>query len=132
MSIWCSYENIGWDEYSDDPTRPNGGEVRSYASGWSNHYPTTDGQVEQPASIGLATVPPWCVPGQDEDMDDWDRTGPWIRLHVLSQEHEAGVATGERSYSAVVLDVDAARTLGQQLLDWANSEHVEPVADDVH
>ena len=94
MSIWCSLETIGWDDdrWTDIDGNPitaerHGGEVRSYANGWSNHYPTTDGEVEQRASIDLADISAWCVPGH-QDIANFDERGPWLRLSVNSANHD--------------------------------------------
>lgn len=64
MSIWCSLPNIGFDDEVDESV----GQVRSYASGWSNHYPTTDGTVERDATLDLAYIPAWCAGGDDDDF----------------------------------------------------------------
>ena len=127
MSIWCSHQDIGWDDLAEDTSKPNGGEVRSYASGWSNHYPTTDGNVEQPASVGVSTLPTWCVPGHENDYSEG--VGPWLRMHVLSWKHDycsGGKPTAERDSAWVVMDPDAARALAAELLAWAEREHVQP------
>ena len=116
MSIWCSLPSIGFDENTDDP-QPLGGQVRSYASGWSNHYPTTDNTVEREAFINLATIPAWCAGGAD---DDFDSRGPWIRLGVVAPEHnylKPAEIIGE-DQATVVLDEGAVRQLVGQLNDW--------------
>lgn len=125
MSIWCSSEDIGFEDRQEG--EPNHGQVRSYASGFSNHYPTTDGEWEAPAAVGIASIAPWCVPGWSPDDPTLDHPlcGPWVRLDVMSWEHEGGKAT-ETSYAAVVMDEAAARALAWQLLEWADRPHVHP------
>lgn len=123
MSIWSSRADIGYDEWPGEEPKPPG-DVRSYAVGWSNHYPTPD--VEKPAFIGTASIPPWCVPGhQDEAADEDMATGPWLRVHVVTWNDEYDrpmIADG----ATVILDVDAARSLAAELLSWADGEHIEP------
>lgn len=103
-----------------------GGDVRSYASGWSNHYPTTDGEVEQPAHVGLAHIPTWCVPGHrgdEEGADDYP-LGQWVRLDVVTHDHEDGKPVGGPWAHSVVMDEGAARQLAADLLKWADSPKV--------
>lgn len=128
MSIWCSNETIGWEEdgWEDvdgkpiEPTR-NGGEVRSYANGWSNHYPTSDDTVEQRAHIDLATIPVWCVPGHD-DESDYERVGEWLRLSVSTVEHNWSDPSNIKKTTPVqvdvVMDEAATRLLVEQLSEW--------------
>ncbi len=125
MSIWCSHPDIGFDEHADpDEPQPNGGQVRSYATGWSNHYPTTNGEVEREASIDLATIPAWCAGGAD---DDFTSLGPWIRLGINSHAHNfhkpEEVSGPERA--DVVLDEGAARELVAQLTRWLDTPKVQ-------
>lgn len=139
MSIWCSWPPIGHDPY-DDPDAP-GGEVRTYAAGFSNHHPDASGTHELPAHISLAHIAPWCVPGHDQDApgyrctgcsyahDGWD-VGPWLRLGLYAddslefardrQHHTGPIAT------TVVLDYRAARALRDQLNDWLARPKVNP------
>lgn len=133
MSIWCSHEDVGYEVGLKDAAKydPRGGEVRSYAEGFSNHYPTTDGEWEQPASVGIAHVAPWCVPGWEgrEDDLDYPQCGPWVRLDVVTHEHtweDGGKPTGRDLFAAVVMDEAAARTLAADLLEWADREKVHP------
>lgn len=124
MSIWCSWRTIGHDEDDEDPQR---GEVRSYAYGWGNHYPTTDGQVEQPANVELAYLPAICVPGHQDEVDVDEDMGPWLRLYMTSRQriYINGEPIGRKS-AAVVIDEAAARHLAADLLEWANWPKVHP------
>ena len=127
MSIWVSHETIGKDPYHDDGERPeHDGGVRSYATGWSNHYPTTDGDVERNAHMDLASIPPWCVPGHHDELVD--ARGPWLRLCVYSWEHDwhNPSATVGAANAAVVMDEDAARELHRQLGEWLSYPKVHP------
>lgn len=124
MSIWCSWESVGHDDFPDR-TEPRGGDVRSYASGWSNHYPTHD--VELPAHVGLAHIPTWCVPGhRDEENDDDFPLGPWVRLDVVTHDYENGKAAGGPWAHSVVMDEGAARQLAADLIQWADSPKAQP------
>jgi len=114
MSIWCSQPAIGFDDWFKRARKPHGGHVRSYATGWSNHYPTTNGKVERRASIDLATIAPWCVPGNEHNWDD-RATGPWLRLSVNSD---------------VVMDEGAVRELVSQLTEWLDRPKVHPATGD--
>src|SRR4051794_37933050 len=101
MSIWCSWTEVGHDvepphlaemglevvTLGDPPESPTRGEVRSYATGYSNHYPTTDGEWEQPANVGISSIPVWCVPGHGDEFDD-ETLGGWVRLDVYTAEHD--------------------------------------------
>lgn len=126
MSIWASDASIGFDQFDDEPQV---GEVRSYATGWSNHYPTTDGEVERPALIDTAHLPPWCVPGHD-DVDTYDgQIGPWLRLGVSGWQHnyfKPSEVIGEVDVQ-VVLDVEAVRALHSHLTWWLEQEKVYPI-----
>lgn len=127
MSIWCSWEAVGWDDEADEPT-PNGS-VRSYASGWSNHYPTNDDTVEMPSTISLAHIAPWCVPGHPDATETAaGECGDWLRLTVDTWEHNWKAPTsiiGDLNAS-VVLDETAARTLRDQLTDWLARPKLTP------
>jgi hypothetical protein len=118
MSIWCSLPVIGFDEF-DDPV----GQVRSYANGWSNHYPTTDGVVERDATINLAYIPAWCAGGPD---DDFESVGPWVRLGVRSYLHDmsAPTETARKVEAVVVMDEDAVRVLVGELNQWLDRPKV--------
>jgi hypothetical protein len=112
MSIWSSWEEIP---------------CRSYANGWSNHYPTTTGTVERDGcAVDIASIPAYCVPGHDDD--DGVAVGPWLRLSVDSVEHDFSApenVLGDRSAS-VVLDRDAVAALRDQLQDWLDRPEVYP------
>lgn len=123
MSIWASWRTIGWDD-EDDLQR---GEVRSYAHGWGNHYPTTDGAVEQLANVDLAYIPGYCVPGYADDVYADMATGPWLRLYVSSREYIDGKPVGPDT-AAVILDVAAARHLAEDLIEWVNQPHNYPMS----
>ena len=136
MSIWCTWEDIGYD-WQPSPVNLGRGEVRSYAVGWSNHYPTTDGKVERPASVNLAHTPRWCVPGHREedgygDYGDGAPVGGWLRLDLTTwthvYAHPEQVAAHPETHS-VVMDEQAARSLAADLLAWADHEKVHPRED---
>lgn len=142
MSIWCGYPPIGWEPESDQstdgrrwrkvPGHFERGEVRAYAEGWSNHYPTAD--VEAPAAVDIAHIPTWCVPGHGDDEGVTDVPfGPWLRLNVYSPDaltwwvkDEAGNPTPAPVNGAVVLDEDAVRALRDDLTGWLNQPKVRP------
>lgn len=123
MSIWGSHGDIGWDY---DENKFDGGEVRAYANGWSNHYPSAD--VEAPASIGLADIPAYCVPGHDQSgenftcsgcgeyHDAYPERGEWVRLDIDSL---GALSWPEPIHASVVLDEQAARSLADALIAWA-------------
>lgn len=143
MSIWCTGERIGYEPRGlavDGEAPPKmkslrNGQVRSYATGFSNHYPTTTGDYEQPAAVALATIAPWCVPGHDEPCTckagahDWPEVGPWLRLELLSHEHiweEGGKPSGRIEGADVVLDEAAVTTLRDRLTEWLDQPKVQP------
>lgn len=126
MSIWCSWPTIGWDDEGADVNgmviegdevrspRPHweGGEVRSYTA--SHLYPDDS---QQPASVDLAHIPPWCVPGwRDTELDETDALAPWLRLSVDAPSESA----------TVVMDEAAVRELHRQLGEWLEAAKVEP------
>lgn len=122
MSIWVSREPIG--AVPESAAQATRGTVISYATGWSSHYPSTDGTVEQPAQVHLAHIPSWCVPGH-KDSDAEDISGPWARLWIETTSHDReGRPTEHRLSAAVCLDEAAARTLAHELLAWADEKHV--------
>lgn len=149
MSIWCSYPTIGWDDEGadvggmvidadgvrDPEPHWSGGEVRSYAVGWSNHYP--DGTAEYPASIDLADIAPWCVPGWWDRSDELDReVGPWLRMGVHSphavtywSKDAEGNPTPNPEVATVVLDVAAVQALYDQLGRWLAAEKITPIEE---
>ena len=125
MSIWVSRHAVGYDEVAEEPV-PVGGEVRSYCEGWSNHYPTTDGDAERPASIDTAHVPDFCVPGHQDD--NGNLVGPWLRLTIWTQQHNwhaPSTVAGPKDAS-VVMDEDAVRALVADLTAWLDHERVYP------
>lgn len=131
MSIWCSQQTIGHDEFEDGP-----GVVLTYALGFSNHYPDTSGECELPASIDLATIPRWCVPGHYDDYEE-DEVGPWLRLSVHAPRAFDWYGPAEdRKRNAgpidadVVLDEEAARALRDQLTEWLDAPKVRPAPGD--
>jgi hypothetical protein len=134
VSIWASKRDdvgrttsaSGWPDEFD-------GSVRTYADGWSNHYP--DDAVEKPAAVSLAEIPPWCVPGHREasegrgadDAEYSENPGPWLRMGLLTQSRrrdDGGPAIPDGS--TVVMNPDAARQLGTALLAWADGGHTQP------
>lgn len=139
MSIWCSWPNVGHEEHAEEPLR--GGEVRTFADGFSNHHPDLTGENELPAAVGLCHIAPWCVPGHDEDCarcktsHDHPEVGEWVRLTVSAEDtlswwgaNEDGERprhVGPQSMS-VVMDEAAARQLAADLLEWANMPKVRP------
>lgn len=138
MSIWCSWREIGW----EDPwvalrkgkrlKKPHHGDVRSYAEGFSNHYPTRAGDVELRANVGIAHIPVWCVPGHADDETDDHVTGEWVRLDVYTAEHDwhnPTSPTGKWTSAAVVMDEEAARALAADLLEWADRPKAYPTGD---
>ena len=129
MSIWCNRPEIGYDTFPGGYLKwrewPNvgRGEVWSYANGWSNHYPTTDGTVERPAAVNISNVPIWCVPGHADDYSD--AVGTWVRLDVTFWDGYGDNAEGPWT-RCVLLDEQAARSLATDLLAWADEDHVTP------
>lgn len=129
MSIWCSWPTIGRDEWDPDAL---GGQVLTYAAGFSNHYPRPADGYELPASVHLAHVAPWCVPGHDQvahgsayrcsgcgEAHDID-AGDWIRLGIhaadATETRGGGQVTRTGPVAAmVVLDIEAATLLRNQL-----------------
>ena len=126
MSIWCSYPEIGFDLFRKRPRKLGKGQVRGYASGWSNHYPNL--QVEKPAAIDLACIAPHCVPGH-EDHDGMDRdVGPWLRLGLTAARHNfhnPREIIGEDE-ATVVMDEAAVRELVEALTYWLDKPKVRP------
>lgn len=138
MSIWCSGRTIGHElDWEPDPDDEPTGEVRSYCDGWSNHYPTTDGEAEQPASLDVSHIPSWCVPGHRWDGDgeepEWyfGAIGPWCRLIVESWKHDFmnTPAVKGRERASVVMDEAAVRSLVADLTAWLEQPKVYPIAN---
>jgi hypothetical protein len=127
MSIWQSTVDVG--TTGDFPLTFDG-TVRTYADGWSNHYPTDD--VELPAAVGLAQLAPHCVPGHLDDAYDEDgpngRPGPWLCMHMITQSRRrAAGAPRSIDGSTVLLNPDAARALAAALTAWADGGHTMPI-----
>lgn len=147
MSIWCNWEEIGYDvdpphlaemgvEYvklgdHPDPFVAERGEVLSYAEGFSNHYPTRDREYEQRANVNINHIPAWCVPGHRDDFSD-RLIGEWTRLDIFTAEHDfhqGGKPNGQYISASVVMDEAAARALAADLLEWADRPKAYPVAE---
>jgi hypothetical protein len=134
VSIWASHrDDIGRTTSESGWPAEFDGSVRTYADGWSNHYPTDD--VELPAAVSLAEIPPWCVPGHREafeqreadDAEYPETPGPWLRMSLLTQSRRRNddrptIPDG----STVVMNPAAARALGTALLAWADGGHTQP------
>lgn len=140
MSIWCSWNPVGYEE--PEPRRRDArrrGEVRSYANGWSNHYPTRDGKVECRASVDIAHIAPWCTPGwQQKDpglpnftSGDRCEVAEWLRLTVYTRHHDfnSGEATNEMRCEAVVMDEEAVRALVADMTAWLDLPKVHPIEE---
>jgi hypothetical protein len=155
MSIWISWQHIGTDPtvmYEVEPglhevdlgdgkqargrqpveQKPEGGNVLSYADGWSNHFPDLTGECERPAVVAVASIPSWCVPGHRGD--DADEFGQWLRLEVAApetlnfwQKDAEGNPAVEEQGATVVLDRQAVQTLRDQLNVWLERATVEPI-----
>lgn len=128
MSIWCSWPGVGHNDHE-----PQRGEVRSYAEGWSNHFPTVGDAAELPATVDVAHIAPWCVPGHDECGDcDGTHVGPWLRLTLHADKAKSwwdrttGDEPGVRAFTdSVVMDRAAVEALAADLGRWLALEHVE-------
>jgi len=124
VSIWASHNDevgrttteTGWPEEFD-------GSVRTYADGWSNHYPTDD--VEKPAAVSLAGIPPWCVPGHRAD-EHLEHPGPWLRMSLLTQSRRRDGGPVIPDGATVVINPAAARALAAALTAWADGGHTMP------
>jgi hypothetical protein len=151
MSIWCSDTTTGFDDGAESQASgmsdiPVGGQVRSYADGFSNHHPNTAGTHEHPACVGLDSIAPWCVPGHDQTRDldwrcsacatvhDYPECGPWVRLDLYSPGALTWWTLDDLPnpqpapiHASVVLDEHAARALAANLLAWADRPKVYPV-----
>lgn len=146
MSIWASQDIAGVDENDK-----HDGTVVSYISGWSNHYPgnfvnpdaeprvygfSKDIREEVPASVGTGWLPPWCVPGHEDQAEidglDVDTTvGPWLRLDVTMRSVSiwAGVEIGNQDVHSVCMDESAVRALRDNLTAWLELEKLHPVEE---
>lgn len=110
MSIYATRITIG----TDAPDLDQPGRVRWYRS--SHEYgPPEPGpdRTGRPDGIDTAHVPGFCVPGHGDDDEDSNQVGEWLRLAVDDM--------------TVLIDTDAARSLGVDLLAWANLPKVGPV-----
>lgn len=111
MSIYGTIFSVGeWPDGLDEGTSPGVVRTREEQGPWrgSNVYPTDT--TGCPASIGLAHIPPWCVPGHEgEEVDGW---GDRLRLDVSSERHHDD--------AVIILDETAARNLATALLAWAD------------
>ena len=148
MSIWCSDTTTGFDDGAEPGTpQPVGGQVLSFADGFSNHHPTTARTKEGPAAVELASIAPWCVPGHDTDANaggcrtchayhDYPECGPWVRLdlnspHALTWWNPDDLPNPQPApiHASVVLDEAAARALAANLVAWADRPKVHPVKE---
>lgn len=127
MSIWSSWTEVGYDLLWSKRPKKVRGQVRAYRNGFSNHYPdSTDG----PATVGIASIPTWCVPGRDEE--DYDKAGPWLRLSVDSPyamtwwTRDGDQPTPEPVHACVVMDEAAVRALRDDLEAWLAMPKVRP------
>jgi hypothetical protein len=141
MSIWCSWPHIGTESGDWYEVLPGGergpkvvhlaerGVVVAYASGFSNHHPDYG---DPPATVTVAHIAPWCVPGHDEREVDEPECGPWLRLDIDSPNavtwwtKDGEKPTAEPIHGSVVLDEAAARSLAADLLEWADRPHLTP------
>jgi hypothetical protein len=148
MSIWCSDATTGFDDGAEPGTpQPVGGQVRSYADGFSNHHPNT-ATHEKPASVSLASIAPWCVPGHTgrrmdgfrcsgcDAQHDYPECGPWVRLDLYSPNaltwwnpDDLPNPQPAPIHASVVLDEAAARALAANLVAWADRPKVHPVKE---
>ena len=138
MSIWCSWESIGWEPEADviygngrratERAHMERGAVRAYRAGFSNHYPDDS---DPGAWVDVASIPAWCVPGHDDERDD--SLGPWLRLSVGSpdaltwwQKTPDDQPMSAPVFADVVLDEAAVRSLRDDLTAWLNREKARP------
>ena len=143
MSIWCSWPQIGHDWFGDEPMR--GGEVRTYAEGFSNHYPDTTGSHELPASIDLAHAAPWCVTGHNQNGENYacagcgehhaEEVGAWLRLGISAKDSLSWWGEEKPSHSGpvhadVVLDEAAVLRLSHDLGEWLMARKVRSADDE--
>lgn len=138
MSIWCSQDHIG----TESVYEAQGGQVLTYAEGFSNHHPDLTGSHERPATVDIAYAPSWCVPGHrdaeepvcecGETHDAYAEVSPWVRLTLAAEESLSWWGPDkpkvEPLCASVVMDEAAARELARQLLEWADSPHLAPAA----
>ena len=103
MSIYASRVTAGehWDS-DDDP-----GVVLEYQA--SHIYP--DVNTHKPSHVDTAHIPGFCVPEHRDIQNDDYPPSRWLRLSIGSR--------------GVVLDSQAARVLGADLLEWAELRKVD-------
>lgn len=127
MSIWSSWPHIGYEWFGGRKRKPEGGVVRTYARGWSNHYPTLD--VEPPASIDFAAIPAWCVPGHEESGEsDYERCGPWLRMSLDTDAFtlNEGSEPVPGARVSVVMDERAVTALRDTCDEWLARPKARP------
>lgn len=105
MSIWASFRDIGEEDMEST------GVVLNCVEG--NWYPEPNWAE---GAVDLAHIPRWCVPGHEEEHDDYKVLGPWMRL---------GVFDG-RDYVSVVMDRQAVLELLVGITDWHIAKKVYP------
>lgn len=121
MSIWSTWVAAGHD---DSGLHAPIGDVRSYATGWSNHYPDT--VVEQPSCVMVGVIPQWCVPGHQDDAM-CDAVGEWLLLTAVGWRHDfasPAAPPAERESVSVSMNADAVRALRDQLTAWLDGPRV--------
>ena len=115
MSIWASTQTIGWDD-----ERPHRRErsVLSYADHYSGTYPG----AEEPASVDLAVIPHWCVPGITEG-DVEDATGPWPEgVGAAELERRARAAMRDATLGAEVSQTTRPKPTYMTVCDFCDQE----------
>lgn len=148
MSIWCSWDHVGTvKQWMPESGAAQGGNVLSYARGFSNHHPDLSGTHERPAAIALSTTAPWCVPGHDQEGagftctgcgrrhgEESEDVGPWLRMEVAAPESLSfwvkdaeGKPTVAEKGVIVVMDEAAVKTLWTQLGEWLKTNKVQPI-----
>lgn len=144
MSIWASNDVAG-----EDVNYQFNGDVVSYITGWSNHYPgyfpsqlagdygvNTLLDTETPAAISTAWIPPWCVPGHENqaEIDGLDvdtHLGPWLRLdidmrdvNILTKDDHPFIS--EPTLHSVCLNETAVTALRDNLNEWLTRIKLHP------
>lgn len=118
MSIWCSWDNIGYD---DDRTEDRS--VLGYRAGYSNYFPECDPGLDLPGFVGIDHAPAWCVPGHSDEYDT-DDVAEWLRLSVAewSAAEQEPMITG-----SVYMHRSAVEKLRDQLNSWLDRASVAAV-----